>query len=228
MKEGQRWFILQDNQVAGPYLDGEVEARLSQMKNPLVWGRGMSEWMPPANWREAKKNIEAAAPAPQEPRWKIRLGKIESGPFEWDQFIQELKKHSDFDGILVNNDRQPDWQEVYLVPKVADELGISRRAHARVPIMGTLHCEMSQGAMDVKVISISEGGLGVSGAERLKIGENFRAALVSPNLFQTINCQCETVYLGAEGYAGLRFVNLPVEGKSAVIEYIKKFKDLQK
>ena len=42
-------------------------------------------------------------------------------------------------------------------------------------------------------------------------------------LFVTINTTCEVVYVGNDGYAGLRFVGLPEEFKSSIIEYVRKF-----
>ncbi|MNT95603.1 hypothetical protein D3C72_2375100 [compost metagenome] len=73
------------------------------------------------------------------------------------------------------------------------------------------------------MISISEGGLGVTEVRNLQIGDRFTGNLNSPNLYMQINAICDVVYLGNDGYAGLRFANLPIEAKSSIIEYVNKF-----
>jgi hypothetical protein len=150
------------------------------------------------------------------------------GPLSYSELIVTLKRLMNHTGIQLWNDTQKEWQEIYLVAKVSDELGISRRIHPRVPIMGKLVCETPKGQITTKVISISEGGLGVSDASQFLMGEKYKANLTSPNLFVSINCIVEVMHVGSEGYSGLRFLNLPVEAKSAVIEYVNKFKEHQK
>lgn len=227
MKDVKRWFILQNNQVQGPYHETEIESLAGQFDSPLIWGRGLSEWVPPQKWKEALNNPSLMGPIEQDPKWKYRLEDKEFGPMPYIEMIQQLKKESDLTTLELWSEQIPDWREVYSVQKVADELGITRRSHPRVPIMGNLQCEMPEGSVAIKVISISEGGIGVSGAPPLTIGQKFKAVMSSPNLFVTINCMCEVVYIGTEGYAGIRFINLPIEAKSAVIEYINKFKDIK-
>ncbi|MNL61128.1 hypothetical protein D3C87_1850130 [compost metagenome] len=73
------------------------------------------------------------------------------------------------------------------------------------------------------MISVSEGGFGVNDAKNLQIGEKFMGTLTSPNLYVTINCTCEVVYVGSDGYAGIRFVGLPAEYKTSIVEYVNKF-----
>lgn len=225
----KRWFMLNESQVLGPFDEGEIESQVSNVQNPLIWGRGLSEWIPPMQWREALKDPQLAAiTSTVEPLWKYRQDDREFGPMPYSEMINALKKIMDYAGIQVWNETTGDWQEIYLVAKVSDELGVSRRVHPRVPIMGTLQCETSKGPVTVKIISISEGGLGASEANQLKIGEKYRSVLMSPNLYVNVNCTVEVMYVGNEGYSGLRFVNLPIESKSAVIEYVNKFKDIQK
>jgi hypothetical protein len=227
MNNSKRWFIMQENQVQGPYQEQEIEGLISQLQNPLIWGRGLTEWVPPLKWREALKNPALIIQEEAEPMWKYRIEDREHGPMKFQEMLTQLKKELDHSNILLWNEEKPEWRDIFTVQKVADELGVSRRAHPRVPIMGNLQCEMPDGPVTLKVISISEGGVGVSGTNNLTIGQKFKAVLSSANLFVTVNCTCEVVYVGSEGYAGIRFSNLPIEAKSAVIEYINKFKDLK-
>lgn len=229
METGRRWFVLENNQVNGPYQTAEVEALMPNAKSPLIWGRGLSEWLPPQEWLQVLKDPSINTQvSTDQPEWHYRHEGKEYGPMTFRAMMDVLKTHSDFENFVVYNEVHKEWQELYLVGKICDELGISRRVHPRVPIMASLVCETPRGAVTIKIISISEGGLGASEASQLKVGEKYKATLTSSNLYTSLNCMIEVMYLGAEGYAGLRFLNLPAESRSTIITYINKFKDLRK
>ena len=140
-----------------------------------------------------------------------------------EELVEQLKDYTDLSPVRIWTEGFEDWKEVYQVQKVVDELGISRRTHPRVPIMGSLKCEATAGPMNARLISISEGGVGVNNAVGLQIGEKFEATLTSPNLLTQINAAMEVVYVGTNGYAGLRFLKIPSEARAALIDYVKKF-----
>nr|WP_295899259.1 PilZ domain-containing protein [uncultured Bdellovibrio sp.] len=219
------WFILSEGQVTGPYDHEEIEARLSSAKEPQIWGRGQSEWMTPSRWRQSlKEAFQITPPSPESQGiWKIRIEGQEKSPMKYSDLIAHLKTLKDYSAVDLLPEGSSSWREVYAIPRVVEDLGISRRSHPRVPIVGTLKCESEKGDFTCRVISISEGGLGVNDARNLQIGERFESTLTSPNLFVTITATCEVVYVGNDGYAGLRFVGLPTEFKSSIIEYVNKF-----
>ncbi|WP_413557005.1 PilZ domain-containing protein [Bdellovibrio sp. HCB209] len=224
------WFILNDGQVTGPFEPGEVESQIASFKEPLIWGRGQVEWDTPSKWRvKVKEMVPVSAPGDQSKNWMTRIeGKVNKEAFKYSDMIVQLKKMTDLSQVDISTDGGKTWKEVYALQQVVDDLGISRRSHPRVPIVGTLEFEVGTTSATVKcrVISISEGGLGINDAESLQIGQKFFATLTSPNLYQTITTTCEVVYMGNDGYAGLRFVGLPEEFKSSVIEYVRKFATL--
>lgn len=219
------WFILSEGQVSGPYDQDEIETRLNSAKEPQLWGRGQSEWMTPSRWRQALRDSHQVTPSGAESQgvWKVRVEGQEKSPMKYSDLIAYLKTLKDYSAVDICTDSSQVWKEVYAVPRVVEDLGISRRSHPRVPMVGTLVCEGPKGEFTCRVISISEGGLGVNDAKHLKIGERFEATLTSPNLFVTITSTCDVVYVGNDGYAGLRFVGLPTEFKSSIIEYVNKF-----
>lgn len=227
----RKWFYVQSNNVKGPLDVSELENSLQSLGSTvLIWGRGLSEWVPPDKWREFVRleSQNQAAQEPVEPMWKYRYGKKEFGPLSFHDLIENLRKLPDPQTLSLWSDEFNEWREIYLVAKVADELGVSRRSFARVPIMGNLKCDTEAGVIDVKVISISEGGIGTSHSENLVPKEKFKAVLTSPNLFLSINCHVEVMHVTKDGVAGLRFVNLPIEAKSAIIEYVNKFREANK
>lgn len=224
----KRWFLLLEGQVTGPYADQEIENRIDKSKETLIWGRGQSEWLGPEKWRLTVKAMLAQQALEQQStrQWKMKVDNKELTPMSLDELIEHLKDYTDLSPVRIWTEGFDDWKEVFQVRKVMDELGISRRSHPRVPMMGSLKATAGIGELNAKIISISEGGVGVNSAKGLQIGETFPAVLTSPNLFVSITCNIEVVYVSADGYAGMRFLVLPDEARSAIIEYVKKFQQV--
>lgn len=221
---------MSDGQVTGPYTKDDVTTRAQQLQNPLIWGRGSSEWFPLDRWNKVQQDLEALEQRSKtgpDRLWKIKNAGQELKPMSHDQMIDYLKTIKDYADIQIWTDGYSEWKDIYQVHKIMDELGVSRRQHPRVPIMGTLSCEGATGTFTARVLSISEGGLGITESPNVKIGEKFKTVLKSPNLYGPIHATMEVVYVGSDNYAGLRFVGLHSESKSAIIEYVKKFTELK-
>ncbi|MDG0816613.1 PilZ domain-containing protein [Bdellovibrio svalbardensis] len=218
------WFILNEGQVTGPFNPEEIESKIANLSGqPQIWGRGHAEWMTPGKWRQFIKEFHPLKnETDSQQLWKIRIDGIEKSPMKYSDLITLLKSIKDFSTVDLSF-ADSGWKEIFSFQKIVDDLEISRRSHPRVPIVGTIVCESEQGEFSCRVISISEGGLGINDAQKLKIGERFNGTLNSPNLYVTINSICEVVYVGADGYAGVRFVGLTEEFKSSIIEYVNKF-----
>jgi hypothetical protein len=227
-----KWFLLRDGQVSGPFSKDDVDSRLTLGSSPLIWGRGQTEWVSPDRWtqllRDAESQDRRAKSAAAERLWKIRVSGQELKPMNHDQMIDFLKTQKDLGEIQIWTEGYTDWKDIYQIHKIMDELGVSRRQHPRVPIMGTLTCEGATGNITARILSISEGGLGMTEAPQVKIGEKFKTILKSPNLYTPIHATTEVVYVGTDGYAGMKFISIHPESKSAIIEYVKKFTELKK
>ncbi len=220
------WFILSEGKVTGPFDQEEIESNLSSAKDPQIWGRGQSEWMTPSRWRQVLNEMIHIVPHKSSTPglWKVRVEGQEKKPMVYSDLILFLKSLRDLSHVDISpGDGPVKWKEIYAYTEITEDLGVSRRAHPRVPIVGTLNCHSDEGDFTCKVISISEGGLGVNDAKSLKIGQQLKTTLNSTNLFIPINSTCEVVYVGNDGYAGLRFVGLPPEFKSSIVEYVNKF-----
>lgn len=220
------WFILNEGQVTGPYDHEEIEAKTAGLTDIQIWGRGQGEWVTPAKWRQSLKEIPPPAKADVEAQqlWKLRYAGLERAPMPYDELLTSLRGIPDLSTVYVAAEPQGAWKEVYAVERLIDDLGVSRRSHPRVPIVGTLTCESeTKGDFVCRVISVSEGGVGVNDAKNLQIGDKFSATLTSPNLYVSISTTCEVVYVGSDGYAGIRFVGLPAEYKTSLVEYVNKF-----
>jgi len=226
--ENRLWFILNDSKVSGPFSKSEIETQAGTMSNALIWGRGQGDWVNAARWSKLVKESEETHRRHRqqaERLWKISDSGQEQRAMNHEQMLEYLRSKNDLSQVLIWTEGYSEWKEIYQIHKIMDELGVSRRHHPRVPIMGTLLCEGATGNFEARVLSVSEGGLGVTETPPIKIGEKFKTILKSPNLFAPIHATAEIVYLGNDGYAGLKFIGLQSESKSALIEYIKKFQD---
>lgn len=224
----KKWFILSNQRVTGPYTEQELTQSLSSWQNPLIWGRGQTEWVNHEKWQKYLKehtDLVAKAKLQSERQWRVRVAGTEVKPMTHDQMIDYLRNRTDLSDIMIWTEGYSEWKEIYQIHKVMDDLGVSRRAHPRVPIMGTIVCEGASNNFETKIQSISEGGLGIIEAPQVKIGEKFKIIIKSQNLFAPINATAEVVYTGSDGYAGMKFVSIHSESKSAIIEYVKKFAD---
>ncbi len=228
-----RWYLLLNGQVTGPLSETEVDQRVSsqpsQSTETLIWGRGFPEWVSYSQWKTEKVQILAkeSEQAPKDPMWKYKSQGITSQWMAMSELIQSLKQLDDISEVQVSSDVEDTWKDIYQMTDLVDQLGITRRAHPRVPIMGTLDMELPTGSVSARVISISEGGVGITDVKGVSLGQKFKAQIKSPNLFMAIHCTCEIVYLGQDGYAGIKFHNLNSEYHGAIIEYVKKFADLK-
>lgn len=221
----KKWFLNFNNQVTGPMTSSEIEKKLVSQPDAQVWGRGFTEWVDANLWRS-----KLVAPAPavdltHDTLWKFRDDGQESPAMKIEELIQALKNHPRVNSVDIWSSESKRWREIYAIELVADRMGLSRRAHPRVPMMGTYVGEGPQGPFHHNVVTISQGGMALGECKTLKIGDRLKGVLSSPNLLIHINCSCEVVYVGEGGYIGLKFLALPMEAESIVIEYVRKFTD---
>ncbi len=223
--EQKKWFAMIDGQVRGPFLQEDLEGKLSSMPQALIWGRGQSGWIPPEKWLKIAHETAAsgARQAQQERLWRIMDDGKEMPPMIHDDMIRHLTGKADLTNVRLWTEGYSEWREIYQIHKIMDELGVSRRTHPRVPVMGTLVCESAAGSFTARLLSLSEGGLGATDSKQVKIGERLKVVLKSSNLTTPLPATVEVVYVGNDGYFGMKFLALQTESQSLIIEYIKKF-----
>ncbi|MGE0632227.1 MAG: PilZ domain-containing protein [Pseudobdellovibrionaceae bacterium] len=224
--EEKKWFILTDGQVSGPFTMTEANTKLSSgLNSPLFWWRGASEWVVADAWRkEAKAQAEIQKENLTKERfWRLRNGDEDLEPMNHMKMIEYLKSLKDLSNIMIWTEGYSEWKEVYHIHKIMDELGVSRRAHPRVPIQANVTYDLSHGPATSEAVTISEGGMGLKNAPGLSIGARVKASLVSSQIPIPVHASIEVLYQEPSGYTGVRFIGLHTEAKSAIIEYVKKF-----
>lgn len=223
----KKWFINLKNLVQGPLDPGGIEKLVATDAKALIWGRGLPEWLPVHEWRQRLVQEEKmVATLPAGVFYKYLMGTTESEPLSFEHLIQSLRSEPQISMVQIWTSKLNKWNDIFTVEEVADELGLSRRSHPRVPIMGSYEGDGPDGKFKYTVVTISQGGLGLGEAKNFKLGDRLKGQLNSENLFAPIFCFSEVVFVGTDGYVGLRFVALPTEAQSSIIEYVKKFGDL--
>lgn len=224
--DGRKWFILSDEKVHGPFVQEVVEAQARSLPGALIWGRGHTDWVDLAHWERALLDLESTNTRTRlqvEREWHVRNAGQEFKPTSYAGMIEYLKTVPDFKDILIWTEGYSEWKEIYQIHKILDDLGVSRRRHPRVPVMGSVELETPTGVLTARALSISEGGLGITDSPQVRIGDRFKVTIKSNNLYGEVHATAEVVFVGSDGYSGLKFIGLPTESKGAIIEYVKKF-----
>ncbi len=223
----KRWFCNIQNKIQGPLAPEEIVQLASSQEDALIWGKGLAEWLNLADWRVALEQSQQQRQEKRGVQWRFRDGPRESELMSHEEAVQQLKLLPTYHGVQVWSESDPKWTDVFVVPEFVEPLGISRRQHQRVPIKGHVEFEEPEGLPPFRAVSISEGGIGLSDSKSLNLGVVIKGTLRSSNLSAPLKISAEVVFLGPDGYAGLRFRDMGDEGKTIVVEYIKKFADFQ-
>ncbi len=223
----KRWFVQLNTKIHGPLSANEVETWHTKNQDCLVWGKGMSEWISYPEWQQFQ--AEATVKANRTTLWQYRLNDKESKILKIEELLSELRGLPSYDNIYVKSDLDPKWQILFTSSQITEQLGITRRTQLRVPIFGFFegHNATTDEPLRCKLLTLSEGGCGLTEAHGLKIGHSIRGQLVSPNLNQTISVFGEVVYAGNSGDLGIKFSSLSQESRSLILDYVTKFRDAE-
>ena len=224
----KKWFIIEKDQISGPFTPTDIFNRLNkgELKEAQFWAKQKTQWMNESDFREEVRRDEDSLKRMHSARaaneWKVKTPDQQLGPLAYPQLIDFLKKQTELGNIKIWTEGYEEWRDVYSVYKILDDLGVNRRQHPRVAIQGVLLIEHTGGLIEVPLTTISEGGCGISKGYKLNIGDKFKGTVSSPALPHKIHCAAEVVYMGTDAECGLKFSNISMEGKSAIIDYVRK------
>lgn len=221
----KRWFVQISAKIYGPLDVLEVQQWHSKSKDCLIWGKGLSEWLSFHDWE--KSIVVSAEKEAGASLWQYRFGDQESKIYKLNELVDELKKLPSYDNVYVKSDQDPKWQLIFSAVTVAEKIGITRRMQMRVPIFGFFegHNITLDEDFQAKLLTLSEGGFGLTNAFGLTIGHSLRGQIVSPNLTQTLPVVGDVVYSDNRGNIGIKFSSLSKESHSIILDYIAKFKE---
>lgn len=156
--------------------------------------------------------------------YRVQVNFVDQPLMSKAELMTLIAKQQDVSKVSIQDPKTKEWKEVYAFPDIVERLGLSRRKQPRVPILAQFAGKSPSGAeVSYRVITISQGGMGFTENFELKIGDEVEGSVSSPHFFQPIHVKAEVIYAGADGYVGLKFIQIPDEARAAIIEYIKKF-----
>ncbi|MBX9768358.1 MAG: GYF domain-containing protein [Bdellovibrionales bacterium] len=225
-----KWFVFHLGEVSGPMSTQLVEDGLSSKKwskDALIWWRGQKDWVPVSQWRNQIGTMEVkATPQYRHRAWYIAVGGDQTGPMSETDLITQLSKYKNLSSVQVWTDGMEEWEFIFNCHEIADKVGLSRRVHTRVSIVGSVwlhdHPENLQTPFDLE--TISEGGLGLRKGPKAQIGDHYQMTIKSPFLASPIRVVAKVVYCSIHGDLGFSFHTLSMESKSLVMDYIKRAK----
>lgn len=220
-----KWFLFNESQVIGPLSTAEAQSHHG-LENSLIWGTGLREWIKPKQWTLWLEKLEVtqrqAQPPPPARTWRIRLVDQDHGPLLYHEMLDLLKGRNNYEDIWVWTEGYKEWQNVFGFHKLMDDLGLGRRLHPRVSIKGHVEIKKGEATTQARIMSISEGGIGLAAFEGLHVGDNVGLVIRSEQLATTLIARAEVVYLENTAYAGLKFTHLSSEARNKIVEYVIK------
>jgi len=244
-----KWFLQLHGQIQGPFTAEVLQNSLNDLseveaEQALVWKRGMVEWAPASQWQRAEQQF--ASPPPFEAAlensatdlfdktfqqsftegvfYRAQINFVDQPLMSKDELMGMIARQQDVSVVSIQDPSTKEWKEVYAFPDIVERLGLSRRKQARVPILAQFSGKSNKTpAVNYRVITISQGGMGFTENYDLKIGDDVEGHISSPHFFQSVPVKADVIYAGQDGYVGLKFTQLTDEAKAAIIDYIKKF-----
>ena len=227
-----KWFVFHKGEVSGPMSTQNIEDGLRSKRwsqDSLVWWRGQKDWVSVAIWKSQLDTIQnKVTPQYRHRAWYIAVGGEQSGPLSENDLITQLSKNKNLSAVQVWTEGMNGWEFVFNCQEIADKIGLSRRVHTRVSIVGSVwmhdHPEASQDPYELE--TISEGGIGIRKGPKAQIGDHYKMTIKSPFLANPIRVEAKVVYSSLHGDLGFSFQMLSMESKSLVMDYIRRTKDL--
>ena len=222
-----QWFVLRNEDVAGPYSTDEVKsmAALGQIQDrDLIWGRLQNEWKSLGWWMIEVGNLIAKNKEVRDPRlWHYALNGTAFGPYTRDDLVVQLKEVSLSNEILLWTKGMKAWAPIFEFNDILDAVGVNKRQFPRADIEGKVQIKMGPQTVDGVLQTVSEGGFGAIGLQGLTVGQILPAELESDGFYDPIHVKAEVRYITDEGYVGFRFQNLSTEAKSAIVQYVRGY-----
>lgn len=174
-----------------------------------------------ASKAEVIENIKSAAVE----KFRVQYDFVDKGEMTKDELMSFTSRQEDVSKISIFDKKDREWKEIYSIPDIVQRLGITRRKNQRVPILAQFTgTHLANGEkINARVITISQGGIGITDNFNLKLGETIQGQLVSPHFYSPVNMTAEVTYAGLDGYVGLKFVNINDEMMALVLDYVKRF-----
>lgn len=114
-----------------------------------------------------------------------------------------------------------DWQPLFEVEDLIQEIGYSRRQHPRAGLEGQVIIEQDGQSYIGQLKMVSAGGCGFIGSEEVLPGSEVKVTLKSAAFYKEIRAQAEVRYVSKGGFTGIKFSGINQEDKATIINFVR-------
>ena len=222
-----KWFIYHEEVVSGPFSVEKVKEMSHKGQvcpDFLIWSCAQSQWSTLAQWeRELPRILKDYENTINKylQNWYYTYEGEVHGPFPKKQLIEKILKIKKKKKVSLWTKGMSSWLNIFEFKDILSEVGINRRAHPRVDIDGTAIIKVEGQTHLAQLRTISAGGCGLTQATNLSIGQRIHIEIQSEQFITPLKAIGEVRYISKNGFVGIKFEQIPMESKSAIIEYIK-------
>lgn len=221
----KHWFAFQNEKVLGPFTTEQMRAMVTNGEisgEQRLWGQPMESWCLAKNWLDRLPALENRNRPSEIQEWYFALNGDSFGPFNRATLITELKAHRRANDVMIWTKGMKAWSPIFEFYDLMDAIGINRRAFPRAEIEGRVTIKSGdQVAIGVLEV-IGEGGFGAVGLQGLQSGQVISAEIHSKSFPETLHVKAEIRDFTDNGYMGCRFIQISMESKSAIIQYVRQ------
>ena len=187
-----------------------------------LWGVPMESWCLAKNWLDRLPALESKNRVSEIQEWYYALGGESFGPFNRATLISQLKDHRRSNDVLIWTKGMKNWSPIFEFYDLMDAIGINRRAFPRAEIEGRVVIkhgdQVAIGVLEV----IGEGGFGAVGLSGFQAGQVISVEIQAKVFPETLHVKAEIRDFTDSGYMGCRFIQVSMESKSAIIQYVRQ------
>lgn len=157
-------------------------------------------------------------------KYRVQLNFVEQPQMTKEELMQFTSQQEDVSKISIYDKNTRLWKEVYAFPEIVEKLGLTRRKHPRVPILAQFSGSSTRHEkLTARVITLSEGGIGLTDVYDMQIGDKLSGQITSPHFYTPLKLEAEVTYSGHDGYVGLAFTQINDDAKSLIMDYVRRF-----
>ena len=220
-----QWFVLRSEDVSGPFSTEEVKNLAAQgefQDRDLIWGHMQADWKPLGWWMVELPNLLSKTKEVRDPRlWHYAMNGSSFGPFSREDLVEKLRETNLNQELLLWTKGMKAWAPIFEFNDILDSIGINKRQFPRAEIEGKAIIKIGQQSFEGNLLTISEGGFGADDLKALVAGQVVSVEIQSDSFYDPVHAKAEVRYVTDTGYVGLRFQNLNMEARGAIIQYVK-------
>jgi hypothetical protein len=221
-----QWFTFHNERVQGPFSTDQMQEMIesrSLSEQHLVWGSPMTKWMNPGAWAMNLASLETQVKRNHTAQmWHYAFDGEAFGPFTRDELIHELKNTKKPHEALLWSKGLKSWSPVFEFYDVMEDIGINRRQYPRARVEGRVALKIDDQNVIGVLQMIGEGGFGASGLSDLNPGQFVSVEILARSFREPIYAKAEVRSVEENGSCGFRFVQISIEAKSKIIQYIRQ------